>query len=161
MSICIQANDKIITLLKLDCMVADKGHRKYCVRNNIEKWTKSVYFPQPPTYFVAAPRWLCWGPFIWHVPVRFFESHSYLAGVTAVELRRHILNVKMTSSNGNLFRATGPLCAEFTDHRWIPLTNASYTELWWFLWPVPEQTVEWTTVMPVMSDAIALIMTSM
>ena len=29
MSICIQANDKIITLLKLDCMVADKGHRKY------------------------------------------------------------------------------------------------------------------------------------
>ena len=26
----------------------------------------------------------------------------------------------MTSSNGNIFRVTGPLC-----HRWIPLTKAS------------------------------------
>ena len=39
---CIQANDKMITLLKPDCMVAEKGHHKdvyivYCVRNNISK----------------------------------------------------------------------------------------------------------------------------
>ena len=27
----------------------------------------------------------------------------------------------MTSSNGNTFRVTGPLCGEFTGHRWIPL----------------------------------------
>ena len=27
----------------------------------------------------------------------------------------------MTSSNGNIFRVTGPLCGEFTGHRWIPL----------------------------------------
>ena len=26
----------------------------------------------------------------------------------------------MTSSNGNIFRVTGPLFEEFTDHRWIP-----------------------------------------
>ena len=26
----------------------------------------------------------------------------------------------MTSSNGNIFRVTGPLCGEFTGHRWIP-----------------------------------------
>ena len=26
----------------------------------------------------------------------------------------------MTSSNGNIFRATGPLWGEFTGHRWIP-----------------------------------------
>ena len=26
----------------------------------------------------------------------------------------------MTSSNGNIFRVTGPLCGEFTCHRWIP-----------------------------------------
>ena len=26
----------------------------------------------------------------------------------------------MTSSNGNIFRVTGPLCREFTGHRWIP-----------------------------------------
>ena len=30
----------------------------------------------------------------------------------------------MTSSNGNIFRVTDPLCAEFTGHRWIPLTEA-------------------------------------
>ena len=39
----------------------------------------------------------------------------------------------MTSSNGNIFRVTGPLCGEFTDHRWISLTKASDEELWCFL----------------------------
>ena len=29
----------------------------------------------------------------------------------------------MTSSNGNIFCVTGPLCGEFTCHRWIPLTK--------------------------------------
>ena len=38
----------------------------------------------------------------------------------------------MTSSNGNIFRITGPLCEEFTCHRWIPLTKASDVELWGF-----------------------------
>ena len=27
------------------------------------------------------------------------------------------------SSNGNIFRVTGPLWGEFTGHQWIPLTN--------------------------------------
>ena len=31
----------------------------------------------------------------------------------------------MTSSNGNIFRVTGPLCGKFTGHWWIPLTKAS------------------------------------
>ena len=44
----------------------------------------------------------------------------------------------MTSSNGNIFRVTGPLCEEFTGHRWIPLTKASDAELWCFLWSEPE-----------------------
>ena len=48
----------------------------------------------------------------------------------------------ITSSNGNVFHVTGPLCREFTDHRWIPLTKASDAELWCFLWSAPEQTVE-------------------
>ena len=43
----------------------------------------------------------------------------------------------MTSSNGNIFRVTGPLCGEFTGHQWILITNASDAELWCFLWPVP------------------------
>ena len=32
-------------------------------------------------------------------------------------------HVMMTSSNGNIFRVTGPLCGEITCHRWIPLTK--------------------------------------
>ena len=44
----------------------------------------------------------------------------------------------MTSSNGNIFRVSGPLCGEFTGHRWIPLTKASDAEHWCFLWNAPE-----------------------
>ena len=36
-----------------------------------------------------------------------------------------------------LFPHTGPLCGEFTSHRWIPLTKASDAELWCFLWSAP------------------------
>ena len=43
----------------------------------------------------------------------------------------------MTSSNGNIFRVTGPICGEFTGHRWIPRTKASDAGLWCFLWSAP------------------------
>ena len=43
--------------------------------------------------------------------------------------------IMMTSWNGNIFRVTGPLCGEFTGHRWIPLTNASDAKLWCIPWP--------------------------
>ena len=43
----------------------------------------------------------------------------------------------MTSSNGNVFRVTGPLCGEFIGHRWIPRTKGSDKELWCFLWSAP------------------------
>ena len=65
----------------------------------------------------------------------------------------------MTSSNGNIFRVTGPLCGEFTSHQWIPLTKASDAELWCFLWSSPEQTIEWITETLVIWDAIVPIMT--
>ena len=67
----------------------------------------------------------------------------------------------MMSSNGNIFRVTGPLCGEFTSHRWIPRTKAIGAELWCFLWFVPEQTIEQTIETPVIWDAIVLIMTSL
>ena len=44
----------------------------------------------------------------------------------------------MTSSNGYIFRVTGPLCGEFTGHRWIPRTKASDAEFWCFPWSAPE-----------------------
>ena len=50
----------------------------------------------------------------------------------------------MTSSNGNIFRVTGPLCIEFTGYRWISHTKASGAKLWCFLWFTPEQMVEQT-----------------
>ena len=43
----------------------------------------------------------------------------------------------MMSSNGSIFRVTGPLWGESTGHQWIPLTKASDTELWCFLWSPP------------------------
>ena len=67
----------------------------------------------------------------------------------------------MTSSNGNILRLTGPLWWEFAGHRWIPLTKASDVELWCFLWSPVEQTVEQTIEIPVIWDAITLIMTSL
>ena len=48
----------------------------------------------------------------------------------------------MTSSNGSIFRVTGPLCGDFTGHRWIPHTKASDAELWCFLWSAPEKMLE-------------------
>ena len=53
----------------------------------------------------------------------------------------------------------GPLCREFTGHRWIPRTKASGAELWCFLWSVPEQGVEQTIETLVILDAIVRIMT--
>ena len=38
----------------------------------------------------------------------------------------------MMSSNGNIFRVTGPLWGESTGHRWISLTKTSGEELWSF-----------------------------
>ena len=46
-------------------------------------------------------------------------------------------------------------------HRWIPLTEASDAESWYFPWSVPEQMVEQTIDTPVIWYAIALIMTSL
>ena len=67
----------------------------------------------------------------------------------------------MTSSNGNIFRLTGPLWGEFTGRRWIPLTKASDAELWCFLWSEPEQTVDQIIERLVIWDAMAPIMTSL
>ena len=66
-----------------------------------------------------------------HFHTRLLLSAAYL-----------ILWIMMTSSNGNIFRVTGPLWGEFTGYWWIPLTKASDAELWCFLRSAPEQKVE-------------------
>ena len=40
----------------------------------------------------------------------------------------------MTSSYGNIFRVTGPLCGEFIGHWWIPQSKGSGAELWCFFY---------------------------
>ena len=67
----------------------------------------------------------------------------------------------MTSSNGNIFFFTGPLCREFTGHGGIPLTKASDAELWYFHWSVPELTAVQTIETPVIWDTIVPIIKSL
>ena len=74
---------------------------------------------------------------------------------------RALSSTMMTSSNRNIFRVTGSLWGEIAGHQWIPLTQASDPELWCFLLSAPEQTVQQTTEMPVIWDAIALTVTSL
>ena len=58
------------------------------------------------------------------------------------------LMVMMTSLNGNIFRTTRPLWGESTGYRWIPLTKAGGTGLWFFLY-TPGEMVEETIGTPV------------
>ena len=102
------------------------------------------YLPKKSTYF-------SW------TPIR----QSKMPCVARVQLTFQILTSMMTSTNGNIFSITGTFVRGTTSHRWIPLTKASDAELWYFLWSVPEQTVEQTIEAPVIWDAIALIMTSL
>ena len=62
--------------------------------------------------------------YMWTIHCDWFDGIRNVAGYA---------HVMMTSSNGNIFRVTGPLRGEFTSHRWIPHTKASDAELWCFL----------------------------
>ena len=61
---------------------------------------------------------------------------KYLINIVMWHVNWHFRGM-MTSSNGNIFRVTGPLWGESTGHRWIPLTKASHAEFWCFLWSEP------------------------
>ena len=67
----------------------------------------------------------------------------------------------MMSSTGNSFCITGPLCGEFTSHRWIPRPKDSDAMPWYFLCSAPEESVKQTIVRLVIWDAITLIITSL
>ena len=74
----------------------------------------------------------------WYESIKLYEKllcgrFLYQCQNNLWELGQHM----MTSSNGKIFRVTGPLCGEFTSHRWIPPKKASEAELWCFLWSAP------------------------
>ena len=56
----------------------------------------------------------------------------------SVVFRKRGREIMMTWSNGSIFRVTGPLCGEFTGHRWVPLTESCDADLLCFLWAMPE-----------------------
>ena len=87
--------------------------------------------------------------------------NSFFDNMKHIHMRNRQVVDMMTSSNENILRVTGPLCGEFTGHRWIPHTKASEAELWCFLWSAPELTVEQTMATLVSWDAIALITASL
>ena len=66
---------------------------------------------------------------ILHIPMQYI-----CLGMCEIALWSVQSSSMMTPWNGNIFRVTGPLCGEFTGHRWIPLTKASDAELCWFLY---------------------------
>ena len=62
------------------------------------------------------------------------SNNRPVKGRSSMSWRHHLLRFvpgMMTSSNGNIFRVTGPLCGEFTGDRWIPRTKASGAERYW------------------------------
>ena len=61
-------------------------------------------------------------------------NQVHFTGCSAISWLPQVPVNMMSSSNGNMFRVTGPLCGQFTGHRWIPRTNARFAELWCFLW---------------------------
>ena len=71
----------------------------------------------------------------------YLHMCSWYSWIILMNILRMPINFMMTSSNGNIFHVTGPLCGEFTGHLWISLTEAGGAEPWYFLWSAPEQTV--------------------
>ena len=105
--------DSCIIWFHLDCiMQLKKSYYMYIVTN--------VSSRKSATTFCDLPDWLV----------------SMILAVSMQHLLMHTCGM-MTSSNGNIFRVTGPFCWEFTGHLWIPLTKASDAELWYFLWSAP------------------------
>ena len=66
-----------------------------------------------------------------HVDLRWGYKANFLrpAILPVFQNYQHTGYLTMTPPNGNIFRVIGPLCGEFTGHRWIPLTKSSDVEL--------------------------------
>ena len=104
-----------------------------CTENDGHQRIFSHFLPQSVEYFCHDLNLylLC--------QVTIMRPRPMRLGLSLVETEMYNM---MTSSNGNIFYVTGPLCGEFIDLRWIRGTKAGDAELWYFLWSAPKQTVE-------------------
>ena len=95
--------------------------------NHINVWHVFPQFSCVGTSQIIMWQWLWWKlcQWLWKIVLKKIVVDDLLLS------REHTI---MTSSNGNIFRVTGPLCGEFTGDRWIPCTKACDAELWCFLW---------------------------
>ena len=108
--------------------------------------TETVYFMRPKTkkYFQRIHNYLknmhidCstlfWQPLSISMRSMIATKQKQKQKTRAVCIILRMMCFMMTSSNGNIFRVTGPLCGEFTGSRWIPHTKASDAGLWCLLW---------------------------
>ena len=62
---------------------------------------------------------------LWHSMAWHGMRWHLLAWHEEIWAEERVALPMMTSSNGNIFRVTDPLCKEFTGHRWIPHTKTS------------------------------------
>ena len=103
-----------------------------------------------------------WKPFLNSPRGQWVKSNDrFWCFLCCLKTFTHVYQCMMTSSNGNIFRVTGPLCGDFTGPQWNPRTKASSAELWCFRISALKQTVEQTIVRLVIWDAILPIMTSL
>ena len=101
-----------------------------------------------------------WWPFCSYISVLKWFLISSICLLFGTYIHEPVLSM-MTISNANILRVTGLLWGESTDHGWISLTKTSQSELWYFLWSAPEQTVGQTIETSMIWDPIVLIMALM
>ena len=113
----------------------DTGRNDVLVLHEICLWNKNIAswcanFIRP----MIEGRAVIYSCCIIYITVRILHNNRYWN----VSVTDHMMNIIMTSSNGNVFRVTGHLCGELTCPRWITHTKASDADLSCFLWSMSE-----------------------
>ena len=116
-----------------------QGKKPLSGPREITKWKDSKQNPEKNKTSIDVPQILYGTKSRWSI---FWHSKRFSIAVSFVVTGMPVTSLffalfpycfdMITSSNGHIFRVTGPLCGEFTGHRWIPHTKASDAELWCF-----------------------------
>ena len=95
--------------------------RAFCLNLNVlSRQTNDLHVYSSKKYSVTNALTIIYSKFKW------INSAFHIQNAT-IWLLSMFAHIMMTSSNGDIFRVTGPLCGEFIGH----------AELWCFLWSAP------------------------